>query len=134
MMADSLGPLAATAAAHASNVVPVSVSGFTWTAGFSGASLLVLLGILIKQIGPWKKQTTDAEEKLRAEMWTHIESLRGEVSTLRAELVEHHARCDKIITEIRAQHGREMHDLREHHLLELANALGRKMTEERQTQ
>lgn len=118
---------------------PISVNaGFGWTAAGAWLTALSVLGgivtLIIRNIGPWKKQTTEAEERLRSEMWARIDSLESQVSTLRAELTAHHERCDKIIAEIRAQHGREMHELREQHLVDLAGALQRKMNSERPTQ
>lgn len=111
---------------------PISVNaGFGWTAAGAWGAFLTLLGLLIKQIAPWKKLTTDADESLRKDMMARVDSLEKQVDVLRAELIAHHDRCDKIIAEIRSQHALEMHDLRNQHLLELANALGRKMSEER---
>lgn len=118
--------------------IPIVATGFSWTAfGAVGTFITVLGGLItliIKQIGPWRRQTTEAEEKLRKEMSARIDGLEKQVDTLRAELIAHHDRCDKIIAEIRSQHALEMHDLRERHLVELASALGRKMADERPTQ
>lgn len=43
--------------------IPVS-TGFTWTAAGAWATFLALLGVIIRQVGPWRKQTTDATDNL----------------------------------------------------------------------
>lgn len=48
--------------------VPVTVQGVTWTTFFTGGSFLALLGLLIRQVGPWRKQTTEASDKLIAQL------------------------------------------------------------------
>ncbi|RYM07986.1 hypothetical protein [Sphingobium cupriresistens] len=60
--------------------VPIAVSahGFSWTAAGAWATFLVLLsalGVLVRMIGPWKKQTTDAEDKLRTDLMARVEIL-----------------------------------------------------------
>lgn len=120
-------------------ITPISVNaGFGWTAAGAWLTALSVLGgiitLIIKNIGPWRLQTTKAEESLRKEMSARIDGLESQVDLLRAELIAHHERCEKIIAEIRAQHNREMHELREQHLVDLAGALQRKMNSERPTQ
>lgn len=115
---------------------PIHVTaGFGWTAAGAWATAISvvagLLTLVIKQIGPWRKQTTDAEAKLREEMSVRVDSLEKQVDALRAELLASHDRCEKIISEMRSQHALEMQSLRERHLLDLANALTRRIEEER---
>lgn len=106
-----------------------SIRAATWVTAVSVVA--GLLTLLIKQVGPWKKQTTEADEKLRSDMMVRVASLEAQVDALRAELIQHHDRYDKIISDIRAQHALEMHSLREQHLLDLAKALGRRIDEEK---
>jgi hypothetical protein len=114
--------------------VPIISTGFGWTA--AGAwltavtALIGLVTLIVRQVGPWKKQTTDADEKLRSDLMGRCDGLEKQVDALRTELTAHHDRCDRIIAEIRAQHALEMHDLRERHLVDLANALTRKIEKE----
>lgn len=58
--------------------IAVSAHGFSWTAAGAWATFLVLLsalGVLVRMIGPWKKQTTDAEDKLRSDLMARVEKL-----------------------------------------------------------
>ena len=58
--------------------IAVSAHGFSWTAAGAWATFLVLLtamGVLVRLIGPWKKQTTDAEDKLRGDLMARVEKL-----------------------------------------------------------
>lgn len=108
-----------------------SIRAASWVTAVS--VVVGLLTLIIKQVGPWKKQTTEADEKLRTDMMARVSSLETQVDALRAELNLSHSRYDKMINDIRAQHALEMHALREQHLLDLAKALGRRTEEERQT-
>jgi hypothetical protein len=60
--------------------IPIAVSahGFSWTAAGAWATFLALLsalGVIVRMIGPWKKQTTDAEDKLRKDLMVRVENL-----------------------------------------------------------
>lgn len=37
---------------------------FTWTSFFTGGSFLALLMLLIRQVGPWRKQLSEEQQKL----------------------------------------------------------------------
>jgi hypothetical protein len=37
---------------------------FTWTSLFTGGTFLALIALLIKQVGPWHRQTTEASDSL----------------------------------------------------------------------
>jgi hypothetical protein len=52
------------------------------TAGGVVVAALSLLGLLIRQIGPWKKQATDAEANFRAELLARETLLTGRVDWL----------------------------------------------------
>lgn len=105
-----------------------SIRAGVWTGVVVAA--LGLVTLIIKQVGPWKKQTTEADEELRTHMMARVVSLESQVDALRAELLANHDRCDRIISEMRSQHALEMQALRERHLLDLANALGRRIDED----
>ena len=65
------------------NAISVS-TGFTWTSfftGISGASLLGILALVIRQIGPWRKQRDEAEQKLRTELLKRIGKLEKQLDT-----------------------------------------------------
>lgn len=55
--------------------IAVTAHGFGWTAAGAWASFLALLGVIIRQVGPWKKQTSDAETKLREGLMARVEKL-----------------------------------------------------------
>lgn len=58
------------------DISPIPVTaGFGWTAGGAWASFLVLVGIIVRQVGPWRKQSIDADEKLRDDLMTRVEKL-----------------------------------------------------------
>jgi len=63
--------------------IPVHVTtGFTWTSfftGISGASLLTILVLVIRQIGPWRKQRDEAEEKLRSALTKRVQRLERKI-------------------------------------------------------
>jgi hypothetical protein len=42
--------------------------GFNWTAAGILATVLTLCGVIIRQIGPWRKQISELEERLRGEL------------------------------------------------------------------
>lgn len=57
-------------------------TGFTWTSfftGISGASLLGILALVIRQIGPWRKQRDEAEEKLRTALTKRVRVLEKKI-------------------------------------------------------
>jgi len=69
------------------SAIPVE-TGFTWTSfftGITGAGMLGVLTLIIRQIGPWRKQRDEAEEKLR-------EALSKRVSKLEKQLERQQAR------------------------------------------
>lgn len=62
------------------DIAPIAVTaqGFSWTAAGAWATFIVILGALgavVKLIGPWRKQTTDAEDKLRGDLMARVEKL-----------------------------------------------------------
>ena len=70
--------------------VPIAVSaqGFSWTAAGAWATFLALIGVIVRQVGPWKKQTTEAEQKLRDDLLKRVEALE---TTLERERIRHDA-------------------------------------------
>jgi outer membrane murein-binding lipoprotein Lpp len=106
-----------------------SIRAGVWTTAV--VAVIGLFGLIIKQIGPWRKQTTDAEGLLREKLSARVDGLEKQVDALRAELLAQAARSEKIIADIRAQHALEMQQTRERHLLDLASALSRKIDGEK---
>ena len=70
--------------------VPIAVSaqGFSWTAAGAWATFLALIGVVIRQVGPWKKQHTEAEQRLRDDLLNRVEALEA---TLERERIRHDA-------------------------------------------
>ena len=56
-----------------------------WSAAGIGAALVALISIFIRQIGPWRKQITDSEHTIRAELHTQIELLKDDIKRERLE-------------------------------------------------
>jgi DNA-binding FrmR family transcriptional regulator len=70
------------------SVTPVVITGstFTWTSFFTGGTFLALLGLLIRQIGPWRKQTTDATDKLIGQLTARLETVEGQLGAVQKQL------------------------------------------------
>jgi hypothetical protein len=63
--------------------IPVIPQGFGWTAAGAWGSFLVLCGIIVRQIGPWRKQSIDAAQAFRDELLLRIESLEEKLEASR---------------------------------------------------
>jgi hypothetical protein len=48
---------------------------FTWTAAGAWTAVLALLGIIVRQVGPWRKQSMDAEKIFRDDLVRRVERL-----------------------------------------------------------
>ena len=59
--------------------VPIVAHGFSWTAAGAWATFLALLGVIVRQVGPWRKQRDDAEDKLRGDLIKRIDKLEEQV-------------------------------------------------------
>ncbi len=46
----------------------VSTEGINWTAAWLWGAVLAFFGVVLRQIGPWRKQISDLEERLRKEL------------------------------------------------------------------
>ena len=57
--------------------IPVD-PGFTWTAGFSGVGAFGIIGLLIRQLGPWRKQASDERDG-------DFSRLRSDITEIKAE-------------------------------------------------
>lgn len=74
-------PDLATAADAAKNAQHVAV-GFTWTSFFSaisGAGVLGILALIIRHIGPWRKQRDEAEQNLRVALTKRVRMLERKI-------------------------------------------------------
>ena len=65
------------------DAIPVIQQGFGWTAAGAWGSFLVLIGIIIRQIGPWRKQSIDAAQTFRDELLHRIEKLEADLEASR---------------------------------------------------
>jgi hypothetical protein len=61
---------------------------FTWTAAGAWGAFITLLGIIIRQIGPWRKQSMDAEQTFRDGLLARVQRLE---QTLDQERARHSA-------------------------------------------
>jgi hypothetical protein len=59
--------------------IAVETHGFSWTAGGAWTAVLLLAGIIIRQVGPWRKQSMDAEQRLRDDLLRRVEKLEKEL-------------------------------------------------------
>lgn len=56
-----------------------------WSAAGWGVALVTFMGLLIRQIGPWRKQISDAEEGIRKELHEQIGAFKQEIQKERLE-------------------------------------------------
>jgi hypothetical protein len=69
---------------QAVEAVPVVQSAaVSWTTLFTGGSFLALLGLLIRQVGPWRKQTTEATDKLIEQLTARLDKVEKQLDTER---------------------------------------------------
>lgn len=61
---------------------------FTWGAAGAWASFVALVGVIIRQVGPWRKQSLDAEKVFRDDLITRVTKLER---TLERERVRREA-------------------------------------------
>jgi hypothetical protein len=59
--------------------IPTVVQGFNWTSAGAWASFLALLGIIVRQVGPWRSQSISAEQRLRDDLLRRVEKLEREL-------------------------------------------------------
>ena len=57
--------------------------GFNWTAAGAWASFLALLGIIVRQIGPWRKISVDAETSFRDGLLARVQKLERDMELQR---------------------------------------------------
>jgi ABC-type multidrug transport system fused ATPase/permease subunit len=56
-----------------------------WAAAGWVVAIVALVGIVIRNIGPWRKQISEAENTIRAELHEQISELKGEMQKERLE-------------------------------------------------
>lgn len=56
-----------------------------WSAAALGAGFVAFIGLLVRQIGPWRKQISDAEDSIRKELHEQINQLRNLMEKQRLE-------------------------------------------------
>jgi hypothetical protein len=59
--------------------IPVEMHGFGWTAAGAWGAFLALLGIIVRQVGPWRKLSIDADQRLRDDLLRRVEKLEREL-------------------------------------------------------
>lgn len=59
--------------------IPTIVQGFGWTAGGAWAAVALLLGIIARQVNPWRSQSISAEQRLRDDLLRRVEKLEKEL-------------------------------------------------------
>jgi hypothetical protein len=63
----------------------VELGPFTWTAAGAWASFLALLGIIARQVGPWRKISIDAETVFRDGLVERVQRLEDTLERERAQ-------------------------------------------------
>lgn len=55
---------------------PIQVNaGFGWTAAGAWTAAIALLGIIARQVNPWRKQTIEADQQLRGDLMERVVKL-----------------------------------------------------------
>lgn len=62
--------------------IPVS-TGFTWTAAGAWATFLAILSVIIRQVGPWRKQTSEASDRLIHQLSVRLDKVEKQLATER---------------------------------------------------
>src|SRR5437868_6556494 len=62
----------------------IPAGNFTWTAAGAWGAFLALLGIIVRQVGPWRKQSMDAEKDFRDGLLKRVERLEMQLDFERA--------------------------------------------------
>lgn len=57
---------------------------FNWTAAGAWASFFALVGLIVRQIGPWRKISIDSEQSWRTELTRRIDKLERRLERERA--------------------------------------------------
>lgn len=60
-------------------MIPFPAGDFTWTAAGAWASFLALVGIIVRQVGPWRKISVDAETVFRDNLIARVEKLERDL-------------------------------------------------------
>lgn len=63
--------------------ITISAEGFTWTAAGAWGTFLALLGLIIRQVGPWRKQTTDAQDAFVAKLAERLDKVERQLENER---------------------------------------------------
>lgn len=56
-----------------------------WSVAGWGVGLIALVSMLLRQVGPWRKQISDAENTIRAELHEQINQLKDDMQRSRLE-------------------------------------------------
>lgn len=57
-----------------------------WSSAGWAVAFVAFISLLVRQVGPWRKQLSDAEDSIRVELHAQIDKLKEE---MRAERLEH---------------------------------------------
>jgi hypothetical protein len=85
------------------------VGEFTWTAAGAWASFLALVGIIVRQVGPWRKQSLDAEKGFRDDLITRVQRLED---TLEIERTKRESDRESLRARHEAERAIDRHKIR----------------------
>jgi hypothetical protein len=68
--------------------IPFPEGNFTWTAAGAWASFFALIGLIVRQLGPWRKLSIDAEKAFRDDLIKRVTKLE---KTLERQRLRHEA-------------------------------------------
>jgi TolA-binding protein len=88
--------------------IPVSVSGFTWTAAGAWASFFALVSLLVRQWIPMKKQRQTELERVIDAQATEIGRLSDRIDSLEKRMEDQRGRYEAQINIERANHEAEL--------------------------
>ena len=69
----------------------IPTGAFTWSAAGAWATCFTLIGLIIRQVGPWRKQSIDAEQAFRDGLLARIEAQDERIGSLEDQLAAERA-------------------------------------------
>jgi hypothetical protein len=92
--------------------IPIVAHGFGWAAAGAWASFLALLGLVVRQFGPWRKIQIDGEAALRLDYFKTLAEQAARIKLLEDSRESDRDHCDERIAKLEAHmdHERTQHE------------------------
>jgi tellurite resistance protein len=87
----------------------IPVGDFTWTAAGAWTAAVTLIGMVVRQVGPWRKQSLDAEKGFRSDLIARVQRLED---TLETERTKREAERESLRARHQAERAFDRHKIR----------------------